>query len=72
MPAFSALSTDCMAEPEPTPLSRMARLNSPVASGDATSTPTLIPPADSPKIVTRDGSPPNFAMLRFTHCSAAI
>ena len=30
-----------------------------------------MPPADSPKIVTREGSPPNAAMLRFTHSSAA-
>ena len=33
---------------------------------------TEIPPADSPKIVTRFGSPPNAAMLRFTHCKPAI
>ncbi len=33
---------------------------------------TEIPPADSPKIVTRDASPPNFAMLSFTQRNAAI
>ena len=31
----------------------------------------LIPPADSPKIVTSSGSPPNAAMLSRTHSSAA-
>jgi hypothetical protein len=36
------------------------------------SEPTLNPPADSPKIVTREGSPPKRAMLRCTHCNAAI
>ena len=29
-------------------------------------------PADSPKMVTFDGSPPKFLMLRCTHCRAAI
>ena len=32
---------------------------------------TLLPPPDSPKIVTFAGSPPNFAMLSRTHSSAA-
>ena len=54
------------------PLCPMARMNKPLASGDATSVFTLHEPADSPPIVTRDGSPPNAAMLRCTHCSAAI
>ena len=31
----------------------------------------LPPPDDTPKIVTRDGSPPNAAMLSRTHSSAA-
>lgn len=31
---------------------------------------TLKEPADSPKIVTRDGSPPNAAILRWTHARA--
>ena len=30
-----------------------------------------MPPADSPAMVTLDGSPPNAAMLSCTHCSAA-
>jgi len=29
-------------------------------------------PAENPKIVTFPGSPPKVAMLRFTHCRAAI
>ena len=33
---------------------------------------TEIAPADSPKIVTLPGSPPNAAMLSLTHSSAAI
>ena len=43
----------------------------PAASGEATSVQTFTPPADSPKIVTRAGSPPNAAMFRFTQRSAA-
>ena len=35
------------------------------------SVPTLMPPADSPKIVTLPGSPPKPAMLSRTHSSAA-
>jgi hypothetical protein len=31
-----------------------------------------MPPADSPKIVTRSGSPPKLATFRRTHSSAAI
>src|SRR6185503_5925504 len=48
--------------PTPVPLSRIARWNNPFANGDAISDPTLMPPADSPKIVTRDGSPPKRPM----------
>lgn len=33
----------------------------------ARSVPTLIAPADSPKMVTLDGSPPNAAMFSRTH-----
>jgi hypothetical protein len=33
---------------------------------------TLSPPADSPAMVTFDGSPPNAAILAFTQRSAAI
>ena len=37
----------------------IAWANSPCAAGSPSSVPTLMPPADSPKIVTRSGSPPN-------------
>ena len=53
------------------PLSPMARWNRPCESGDAMSALTAKEPADSPKIVTLPGSPPNAAMFFFTHCSAA-
>ena len=33
---------------------------------------TLLPPADSPKMVMRFGSPPNAAMCSTTHCSASL
>ena len=56
----------------PAPLWGMARLEQARAAGAARSTPTLIAPADSPKIVTWSGSPPNAAMLSRTHSSAAI
>jgi len=42
----------------------------PRALGIASSAPTLIPPALSPKIVTLSGSPPNAAMLSLTQRSA--
>ena len=42
----------------------------PSACGHAMSETTLAPPADSPMIVTCDGSPPNDAMLLRTHCNA--
>jgi hypothetical protein len=58
--------------PKLPPLSEIARWNSPFAYGDTVNMLTEIPPADSPKIVTRDASPPNFAMLSFTQRSAAI
>lgn len=41
-----------------TPLSMMARWKSPCDMGDTTWEDTLVPPADSPKMVTRPGSPP--------------
>ena len=53
------------------PLSPIARWNSPRASGDAMSALTENEPADSPKIVTLPGSPPNAAMLSCTQRSAA-
>ena len=54
------------------PLSPIARWNNPFASGLATSTFTLHDPADSPKMVTRFGSPPNTSIFFCTHSSAAI
>ena len=54
------------------PLSPMARWNSPLAKGDAIRQLTAMEPADSPKIVTRCGSPPKAAMLLCTHWRAAI
>ena len=53
------------------PLSPMALWKSPFASGEAMSALTANDPADSPKIVTFAGSPPNAAMLSLTHRSAA-
>lgn len=50
----------------------MALWNSLRASGDAISANTLCAPADSPKMVTLSGSPPNTAMFFCTHLSAAI
>ena len=49
----------------------IARWNSPEAAGMANSVDTLMAPADSPKIVTWSGSPPNEAMLSRTHSTAA-
>ena len=45
---------------------------SPFASGVAMRRQVERPPADSPNIITRDGSPPNAAMLSCTQRSAAI
>ena len=53
-------------------LCAMAAANSPAADGVAISVVTALPPADSPKTVTRPGSPPKAAMLSRTHSSAAI
>ena len=58
--------------PNEAPLSSMTARNSPLASGDAWMQLTAIEPADCPKIVTLAGSPPNCAMLCWTHSSAAI
>ena len=44
---------------------------SPLVSGEANNIPTECAPADSPKMVTRPGSPPNAAMFCLTHLSAA-
>ena len=54
------------------PLCAMARTKRPLACGEPTSAPTMMAPADSPAMVTLLGSPPNAAMLRFTHCSIAM
>src|SRR3954468_11434928 len=55
----------------PPPDSTIALWNRPFAIGEIIRALTDPPPADSPKIVTFDGSPPNAAALRFTHWSAA-
>ena len=52
-------------------LSAMARWKSPRAAGIVISVVTEMAPADSPKIVTLSGSPPNAAMLSCTQRSAA-
>ena len=58
--------------PNDPPLWEIAPLKSPFARGDAQSMLTEIPPADSPKIVTFAGSPPNAAILFWIHSNAAI
>ena len=58
--------------PTPAPLSAIARWKSPLASGDAVRLWTALAPADCPATVTREGSPPNAAMLSCTHRTAAI
>ena len=58
--------------PNEPPLSEMAPWKSPLASGDAHNMLTAMPPADSPKIVTFFGSPPNAAIFFFTHWRPAI
>ncbi len=55
----------------PAPLCAIALWNSPRGRESASSVPTLLAPADSPKIVTSSGLPPNPAMLSRTHSSAA-
>ena len=80
-PSFSARARVCMfmplslsrcAGPKFPPLSEIAPWNKALASGEAASMLTAIPPADSPNIVTRPVSPPKPPMLRFTHWSPAI
>ena len=70
-PIFSASGSFGAAPicPRPPPDSTMARWNRPLASGVATRVWTENPPALSPKIVTRLGSPPKAAMFRCTHFS---
>jgi len=54
------------------PDSTMAWPNRPRAEGIAIRLSTEPPPADSPNTVTRAGSPPKAAMLRWTQRNAAI
>jgi len=63
-------SPDALAPLPPDMITALA--NSPLVSGDVTSICTETPPADSPTMVTLAGSPPNAAIFRFTHFSAAI
>ena len=49
----------------------MTRVNNPSASGEASRCSALPAPADWPLMVTAAGSPPNWAMLSRTHCSAS-
>src|SRR5258708_2214974 len=60
---------NCRVKSGPPPT--IARAYRPALAGETRWTITLMAPADWPKIVTWDGSPPNAAMLRFTHRSAA-
>ena len=53
------------------PLCTAALWNSPAAAGITQSSDTAAAPADSPKIVTLAGSPPNAAMLSCTQRSAS-
>ena len=53
-------------------LSAIAFENKPRAAGAAIRYMTLSAPADSPAMVTLEGSPPNEPMLRLTHRSASI
>lgn len=55
----------------PAPLWAIARRKRPSAHGIESRLATLMAPADSPKIVTLSGSPPNEAMDSRTHSSAA-
>src|SRR5512139_4190151 len=53
------------------PLWEIALSNNPFAGGEINCMQTLLPPADSPKIVTFRGSPPKAPMFSRTHRSAA-
>ncbi len=61
-----------MPSPIHAPLWLIARWNRPFATGEPARPPTMAAPADSPKIVTLFGSPPNAAMLAFTQRSTAM
>ena len=54
------------------PLSPIAPAIRPFDNGEAICALTAIEPADSPAIVTRFGSPPNFEILACTHFKAAF
>ncbi len=71
--AIAAVMSEASAGEKNVPgtLCAMARRNRPAASG-MTSRAAIAPaPADSPKTVTRSGSPPNAAMFSRTQRSAA-
>ena len=54
-------------------MSKACQHNHPIhRSGLPESTPSPKAPDDSPKIVTRFGSPPKAAMFCCTHCKAAM
>ena len=67
VPAHSSSAAE--AEPMP-PLWTMARWKSPRARAETSRLMVLVPPADSPKMVTLPGSPPKAATLSRTHSSA--
>ena len=72
-PARSTCAIVAEARSNPSaPLSPIARWNKPFESGEAMSARTSMEPADWPKMVTLPGSPPNCAILSWTHWSAAI
>ncbi len=54
------------------PLSEITPRNSPLARGEAASMLTEKPPAEWPRRVTLDGSPPNLATFARIHCRPAI
>ena len=70
--SISALGWAPPLDPKPPPLSPMAAWKRPRASGVAISWLTLHEPADSPKMATREGSPPKAAMFRWIQPRAAI
>ena len=67
-PAVSALASVWLVQ---LPLWMTAASKSPRAGGDASSAHTAKPPADSPAMATRPGSPPKAAMLARVQRSAA-
>ena len=59
----------CADQPLKEPDSMMPPWKRPCEPGETRWSDTLAAPADSPKIVTRDGLPPNAAMLLATNCA---